>query len=69
MIKKSDIPEKFYKGSMEKPVAYTAAALIRLLSELPPELHIAQGFDDGVQITVYNVSTNPVIEFEEVDDD
>ena len=74
MIKKESVPEEFYKGDRERPIAWRVDDLIFQLNKLPPDMLIKQtkcvkGFGDGVQLTVYNINTSPFLEFEEVDDD
>ncbi len=50
------IPEEFYKSGKTRPVAITVETLIQYLSKLPKDLVIEQGFNEGVQLVVYNVS-------------
>ncbi|MDP1930922.1 MAG: hypothetical protein Q8L60_05655 [Gammaproteobacteria bacterium] len=55
MSDKKIIPKKFYKGDLQKPVAFTVGELKAILQELPDELPIQSEFAGGVELVVYNV--------------
>jgi hypothetical protein len=67
MINKETVPSHFYKGDEKKPSAFTVGELMELLETLPPDLEIAMGFGDGVELCVYNIKTKPILEFHEID--
>jgi hypothetical protein len=61
------IDEKFYRGE-DHPTAHTVGELKQLLSELPDELGVQEGFNDGVRLVVYNHGrVDERLEFEEID--
>ena len=66
---RTEIPTKFYKGD-DKPVANTVGELIEILKELPAELPVDQGFNNGgTVVVVFNVDSEPFVEFLEVEQD
>jgi hypothetical protein len=65
-IMKDLVPEKFYKGDIDKPQAQNVGDLKKLLDELPNHLKIEQGFDKGVTLVVFNIrKNNPHLSFQE----
>jgi hypothetical protein len=65
-IMKDLVPEKFYKGDIDKPQAQNVGDLKKLLDELPDHLNIEQGFDKGVTLVVFNIrNRNPHLSFQE----
>jgi len=66
---RTDIPERFYRnlpGTGFPVGAYTVGELKEVLNELPDDLEIRQGFDSGVQVTVFNVGyDNTHLSFED----
>lgn len=49
------VPKKFWHDSEPTPVAFTVGSLIEVLKELPPELTITTGFNDGTMVCLYNI--------------
>jgi len=64
-----EIDCKFYHADFEHPKAYTVGELKEILAELPDDLRIKQGFEDGVKLIIYNHGFNPHLELEEIDED
>lgn len=66
---KDRIPEEFYKGKMEKPVANNVGELIVQLRRLPSEMKLEGTFGgNGLKLTVYNASTiSPILEIGDAD--
>jgi hypothetical protein len=68
---KDKIPEVFYKGDANndgfKPIAYTVKDLKEILLLLPDDLKIERGFSEGAQLIVFNIDTDPHLDFEEAD--
>ena len=63
-IHQEEIPEEF--TSSDKPIVETVGDLIEQLKMLPCDLPVETGLSDGVMLAVYNVTTNPVLEIEEI---
>jgi len=62
------VPEKFYKQTIA-PQADTVGELINLLSELPSDLPINQGYGaGGTAIVVFNIKHEAHLEFLEIDE-
>lgn len=62
-----NIPPEFYNVNYNPVHCETVGEVIEQLKRLPPDLPVDQGFGKGVRITVYNASTDPHVEFDEVD--
>ena len=70
---RKDLPEKFYRkadGTGYPVLAYTVGELKKVLEELPDDIPIQQGFEEGVHVVVYNALHEDIhLEFEEIDYD
>ena len=73
MIYKDTVPKKFWHDSEPTPVAYTVGDLIDILKELPSELPVTTGFNDGAMVVLYNIDKGgmhvEIVELEPEDED
>lgn len=63
-IHQDEIPEEF-TGS-DKPIVETVGDLLEYLKMLPRDLPVETGLSEGVMLAVSNVTTNPVLDIEEI---
>lgn len=61
------ISPRFYKDDQPRVVVETVGELKEWLNQLPDDLPVHQGFGGSATLTVYNISENPHLEFEESD--
>jgi len=62
---KNSISPRFYKDDQPRVIVETVGELKEWLSQLPDDLSVHQGFSDSTKMTVYNISDNLHLEFEE----
>jgi hypothetical protein len=65
---KNEIERAFYRDDVDPIICEDVGDLIMQLKKLPKDLSIKQGLCDGVRLIVYNVDTNPVLSFDELQD-
>ncbi|VFQ43477.1 hypothetical protein [Desulfoluna butyratoxydans] len=63
-MRQEEIPKEF--TSRDKPIVETVGDLLEYLKMLPRDMPVETGLSDGVMLAVYNVTTNPVLEIEEI---
>lgn len=63
MRNKDIIPDDFYRGDLEHPIADSVGELIQILKRLPPEMRLSESYE----IIVYNIkSQEPIVGIEEL---